>query len=124
MWIRLTYCVSFGCLSWQAHTKFYDQLGSGTLKVDGISGEESGENLIKAHSDGFWQGSIPATWHLKLKEHYSDSKIAGDAPAVLLWLAEEERGIFRLAYWLSALISFLIMALFCAVYCGMACLGI
>jgi len=105
----------------QARTKFYYQLGSGTLKIDGVRGEESGMNLIKAESDGFWQGSIPSTWHLKLKKKYSDSKVAGDAPLVLLWLAEEDRGIFGFAYWLDALISFLIIIPFVIIWFLIAC---
>ena len=108
----------------QGKTKFYNQLGSGSLKVDGASGAEAGENLIKGTSEGFWQGSIPAIWTIKLKEHYADSKVAGDAPAVLLWLAETERGIWGLGYWIDCLITFLFVAGICICYCGAALLSL
>ena len=101
-----------------ADSKFYYQLNGGDFKVNAVGGSKNGENLLKAESVGFWGGSMPPAWTVKLKPSMADSPLANDAPSLLLWLAEEERGMWGLSWGVSAVLSGILIFLLCFLYCG------
>ena len=99
-----------------ADSKFYYQFGSGDFKINAVKGDQSGENLLKADSSGIWGSNLPPTWTVQLKAPMEKSSLAGDAPGLLLWLAEEERGIWGLSWGVGAVITFILITGFCALY--------
>jgi hypothetical protein len=102
-----------------ARSQFYYQLGSGDFKINAVKGDQSGENLLKADSPGVWGDggdNLPPTWTVQLKSPMDESPLADDVPGLLLWLAEEERGMWGLPWGVSVLISCIMVACLVALY--------